>query len=290
MSIAVITCYYNPCGYRLVREKYWRFRECLGRCDFFCIEASWNRRWETDAAFHITAHDNQLMWQKERLLNILIDKLPSRYDRIVWIDADLILLDPDWLERAGAMLDKYPVGQPWSRFHILDSKGCISRSMYSASYKRHHQEITQYASPGLLWAARREVLADGLIDCHVIGGGDSMQLVAWLGPYSKNWTQEWMFRAINPEWRGPYLEQAQQALAKVQGQIGYCDGEVVHLYHGTRDNRKYVDRVKYLTDYCFDPTVHIKIGKNGLWSWTDKAHPEMVAKVKAYFNERLEDG
>ena len=45
--------------------------------------------------------------------------------------------------------------------------------MYSASYKRHHADIKEYATPGLCWAARREAIPDGLIDCHVVGGGDS---------------------------------------------------------------------------------------------------------------------
>lgn len=176
-------------------------------------------------------------------------------------------------------------GQPWSRFHLLDASGRISRSIHSACYKRHHPQLAEYACPGGCWAARREVLQGGLIDWNVVGGGDTMQLAAWTGVVD----QDWMLRFMNPEWRSVFNDAAKPAYEPVKGRLGYCEGELAHLYHGTRKNRRYVERVKYLTDYCFDPRKHLQIADNGLWSWSSAAHPEMVSRVRGYFGERLED-
>lgn len=78
----------------------------------------------------------------------------------------------------------------------------------------------------------------------------------------------------------------------MQGRIGCLDGEVVHLYHGTRENRRYQSRYRYLADHGFDPATDIERDESGLLRWTDRAlreKPTMVRQVAGYFLERRED-
>ena len=55
-----------------------------------------------------------VMWQKERLLNLTIDRVPDRYTKIVWVDADVLFTNPRWIVEASERLDDFPVIQPFS--------------------------------------------------------------------------------------------------------------------------------------------------------------------------------
>ncbi len=55
-----------------------------------------------------------VMWQKERLLNLTIDRVPDRYTKIAWVDADVLFTNPSWIVEASERLDEVPVIQPFS--------------------------------------------------------------------------------------------------------------------------------------------------------------------------------
>ena len=46
-----------------------------------------------------------LCWQKERLLNIGLDNLPSDCDRVAWLDGDIVFQNELWVREALEALD-----------------------------------------------------------------------------------------------------------------------------------------------------------------------------------------
>jgi hypothetical protein len=44
-----------------------------------------------DHVYRFRGHD--VMWHKERLLNLVINQLPAQYTKVAWIDADAIFPD-----------------------------------------------------------------------------------------------------------------------------------------------------------------------------------------------------
>lgn len=129
--LAVVTCHFNPCGYTRPRENYDRFAEGMaaGGVELFTVELAYD-----DDPFDLPGaqlrirgrRNRHLLWQKERLLNLLIAKLPAETEAIAWIDADLLFEDATgWAGAALEGLKHWPVLQPWSQCHYLDASGQI---------------------------------------------------------------------------------------------------------------------------------------------------------------------
>src|SRR5438876_7100513 len=112
----VITCFFNPCRYTTRLTNFFRFAASLeAHCiPWFAVECVFGDTYfELPRAANIKrVRAGSVMWQKERLLNLALKELvPVNFSRIVWLDADVIFAEPDWLVRTSLALDGYPVVQ-----------------------------------------------------------------------------------------------------------------------------------------------------------------------------------
>jgi hypothetical protein len=93
---------------------------------------------------------------------------------------------------------------------------------------------------------------------------------------------------MNEPWAEHYSSWARTCWESIRGNIGFTEGGVFHLWHGSLENRKYADRHKALRHFGFDPGQDIAIGSSGSWLW-DSPKPEMHRYVREYFESRRED-
>lgn len=56
-------------------------------------------------------------WQKEHQLNYLIARLPLRYDKVAWIDADVLYMHDAWACAAEVLLEQYGFAQLFEHVH-----------------------------------------------------------------------------------------------------------------------------------------------------------------------------
>ena len=42
---------------------------------------------------------SNVLWQKERLLNIALEHLPDNCTKVVWLDADTFFTNPNWVRK-----------------------------------------------------------------------------------------------------------------------------------------------------------------------------------------------
>jgi len=89
--------------------------------------------------------------------------------------------------------------------------------------------------------------------------------------------------------QGHYLDWARPYHDTVQGEVGYLDTDIFHLWHGDRVNRFYSERFEGFRSFNFNPFTDIAINRNGTWNW-NTVKPEMHEYVRAYFAARKEDG
>lgn len=79
----------------------------------------------------------------------------------------------------------------------------------------------------------------------------------------------------------------------MKGSLACVPGDVVHLYHGSRQNRQYVERYQIFHDHAYDPVRDVAIDpETGLLQWsaaTRERKPELVRRVALYFEQRRED-
>lgn len=123
-----------------------------------------------------------------------------------------------------------------------------------------------------------EVCVSGSNDCLMVKGMADCAL--------------YIERQLNSEWRTSIDAWARAVQAEIGGSFDYVPGAILHLYHGSRENRRYVERWTYQTDFAFDPQTDIDTDANGLLRWTEQAlaeKPEMVWRVREYFALRRGD-
>lgn len=281
--LAVITCHFNPCGYRRPIANYWRFRENLpSDLPLYTVELSFTGDFEIDDSIKIHGGPENVLWQKERLLNVALSHVPREYDAIAWVDADLLFDSPHWPTHTLEMLGQVYVGQLFERAIDLDEHGNAEKlSKSSAARRREH--TSGYTKPGYAWAARRSLLdRGGFFDSNIIGGGDVQMLAAWRGDSAGWMTRDWTTGRL-----ADYHDWASRQQV-TRGRVGYIPGTITHLWHGSRDNRQYIERESILVENQFDPLVDLAIDVNGLWRWaSDK--PDLHQRVADYFQSRRED-
>lgn len=285
MSLAFITTHFNPQRYQRVTAKYQRFRECLGRVPLYGVEISYDGHWETDLPWKILARPDQVLWQKERALNIALDRLPDQFDLVSWIDDDLIPLGDKFVSAIEVMLANVPVCQPFARIHYTDKHGHIVSSVESAASSWAGPSKCLHGVPGGWWAARREALAAGLLDFAITGACDALQLEAW----TRTRLSVGVSQILTAGELEAFSAYARKAYKHVRGTLGYCPTDCVHLFHGDMQQRQYRERHNWHLEAAFDPRRDLVIADNGLWRWTRDASPALVARVNKLFALRRED-
>jgi hypothetical protein len=286
----VITSFFNPAGYRRRLLNYRRFRAAL-QVPLAAVELSFTGSWELeehDADILIRVTDGDVMWQKERLLNQVITQLPPECEYVAWIDADVLMQDPDWPQQAVHALESMPLVQLFSRARDLEHDGAVPQASVPSVAALVLQGDTRVGSAkhGLAWGAKRSLLDRyGLYDSCVIGSGDNALMRAAYGMSElaiKN-------LQMSQSQRDHYLQWATGFYEEVQGQVGALPGEIHHLWHGSFDDRRYKLRHGDLALHDFDPVADICIGSDGAWRWASEK-PELHTLLGDYFQSRNDDG
>jgi hypothetical protein len=299
----LLTSYFNANGYQTKRQNYDLFRQRIEasglhlltvECAFgdspFALDAS-------PTVLQVRARD--VLWQKERLLNVALERLPPECSRIAWLDGDLLFVRPDWAVQTARLLDDYPVVQPFDRvirlprgqtFH--NGEGDVWHSFAAVCGRAPQQllrgDFAAHGHTGFAWAARREVFAEvGLYDACIAGSGDHMMAHAFCG----DWTSACIGRIIgeNNRHRDWFVTWSRRLYPRVRARVGVVPGTVLHLWHGDIGDRRYVRRNQELAAFGFDPATDLRRGASGCWEWaSDK--PDLHRWASDYFGQRHEDG
>jgi hypothetical protein len=304
-----LTAYFNPLRFRRRLMNYRAFRAHL-HVPLIAVELAYGPDFEledTDADILIRRRGRDVMWQKERLLNVALNTLPSTCDKVVWVDCDIVFEADDWGERLHALLDRFALVQAFSDVHhmsaswkagdagtsILFTQPSAVRAMASGTPAASILASRLPSGPGstnkgLAWAARRRLLdKGGLYDACILGGGDLALVSAVYGCF------EVAMRTMNDRQQEHYLAWARpwhaMLVAERACEAGFLDCGVRHLWHGDLEHRRYRERHDGLRPYDFDPFDDVAQDDEGIWRWSSDK-PEMHDYVRSYFASRQEDG
>jgi hypothetical protein len=302
-DLGLITCYFNPSGYETKLKNYQIFRDK--------IEHSGLKLWTIecvfgDADFTLPAssqvfqiRSNSVLWQKERLLNIAIQRLPKTIEKVAWLDCDILFSNPAWAIETSRLLETQSVVQPFMRvFRLPEGMQAYhgdAESWRSFAYVYHlNAELVkrgnfhQHGHTGLVWAGRRDWLEKyGLYDALVSGSADHMMAHAMCGDFPSPCVTRIM--GNDTSLRSHFMNWGKSVYEAIQGEIGYVQGAVLHLWHGDTENRKYITRHDELMNCQFDPERDICIGESGTWEWNGEQR-ELRKWAIEYFEQRQEDG
>ena len=183
----IVTTYYNPAGYRTKRANYERFAAPLHAAGIPLVTAECAfgaEPFELAAGPHvIQVRGRDVMWLKERLINLATTQLPATATKVAWLDADILFTNPAWARQTSALLDRWPLAQPHDRVGRM-ARGQLgfagrSRRSFACQLQRRPESArlggAAHGQPGIAWAARRDLIAKhGLYDAAILDGGDEL--------------------------------------------------------------------------------------------------------------------
>jgi hypothetical protein len=235
------------------------------------------------------------VWHKENMINLGIQRLPSDWKYVAWIDADVEFVRKDWVTETLQQLQHYMVVQMFEQAVDLGPRGEAMlvhqgfMKQYLAGAQRPVGKYSPYTHwhPGYAWAARREAIEalGGLYDVSVLGSGD--HLMAWgiLGENMLPNTMSEGYRKSLSDWMG-------RAERYIHRDVGFVPGTLLHYFHGKKADRKYRDRWKILEEAAFDPFLDLKRDWQGLYQLDVDGTPRMIKfrdDLRAYYRARNED-
>jgi hypothetical protein len=306
-TLWAITAYYNPARYGNKSVNYRRFRDGLWAAGvpLLTVEVAFeDQQFElrrTDADVLIRLRGRDVLWQKERILNLGFRHLPSECDKVAWLDADILLQNPGWASQTAKLLNEYQMVQPFSHCVRLrpgqstcdpgsltfgDGENQLFYGVAFGVYAHGNRTLTnhfEHGHPGYAWAARRELLErHGLFDANLLGNGDTDIAQAMFGNFDY-----WSLKKLGPQVQTKLKQWAGAVASDVRGSVSFVPGLLVHLWHGNLKDRLYHQLLTVLHE--FDPERDLMANpETGLYEWTD-ASQELREWSRAYFAARRED-
>jgi hypothetical protein len=297
-KLAVISCFFNPSRYLIQSKNCELFRKQFEKAgiDYYIIELCY------DGISDLPSRENiykifvdskfTVMWQKERLLNILIDKISLNYEYICISDCDIIINKINtWADKVIESFDGYNIVQPYATTSLLKNNNKIDKIKMSKGWAFSHkykQFLSRSFHPGHMIAFESNFIQkQKLYDYNIIGGGD-FSFFSLFSIYDefKLYVSEDFDKIFSPSLKEWVSKSTRQ-------KINYVDGSIIHLYHGKRRNRRYKLRNKIIARHNFNPVRDVQIcKKSGVFKWSEDVienRPDLINEIKNYFKTRRED-
>ncbi len=237
---------------------------------------------------HLGFSFHNYLWCKENLINLAVKYLPSSWNYIAWIDADITFLNPKWVEMTYRTLQDYDVIQLYDHCLNLGPCGEIIKTDKSFGYmNKIGKQWTQshkygFFHPGYAWACTKDAYEKmgGLIEFGILGSGDHHMALALINKV----------RMSHPHnISESYINCLTEFEIKCRGlKLGYVEGTLVHHWHGSIKNRKYVERWQILTQNNYNPRKDITKNGIGVLCYTENGM-RFNQLIKEYFESRNED-
>jgi hypothetical protein len=231
-------------------------------------------------AFHV--YGSSYLFQKENLLRILETKIPEKHTKLLFLDADIIFINPDWYNMLSEILETHDIAHCFNTAGWLDityKKVMKVADSYVKSDNKDRllwdETKIQYHS-GFGWAFTREWYNKaGFIDQAVIGSGD---LLFSYGLYGK--------RYRGSQDLSIYETSIQKWFEKIEDpKVTYLPVNIYHLFHGSLKKRQYESRNTILAGVKDINEILIK-NEDGVFELTDRTYD---AQLYEYFKQRMDD-
>lgn len=300
-ELCVITSYFNATGYTSKFNNYNIFVETLKRSgiSFFSGECAFQGREFQLPEVNFKFRANSILWQKERILNRIIQNLPKEYKYIAWIDADVLFTNEFWaIDTVKALqinnivqLFKNCVRLPQGHNYFQ----CEGEVYKSCGYITSNnpaildaERFDLHGHTGFAWAARREILEDcGLYESAIAGAADHLIFHAIYNDLDTLCLNK-LFKDCN-EQKDHFYKWADYFYKQVQGKFSYVDGNLYHLWHGSVADRRYAIRNQQLSDLNYNPADDLIYNQEMLEFSQTGRNKGLERFFINYFESRKED-
>jgi hypothetical protein len=306
--IWAVSCYFNFTKSKLRLKNFKIFKRNLDKHGIKLAVVEFS----PDSVFELNHNDTDLliqlkegdtMWQKERLLNIAVDKLPQDTDIVIVIDADVVFSDINTIGYIQKELEKKPIVQCFSLNAHINPEVVDAESVDFLSLNKDNDalflrgkrpgciyayEMTgnfQFGAAGYAWAFRYEIIkSTKLFEHNIIGGGDRVSASAFIGLYNP----PIIVAGINYSEYYSYFQKVKSAGIN-RDAVGYIDTLVYDLYHGSHEDRQYLQRHDILKNSNFDSSRDLIYSSGAPFKFSDSVNQTTKNQIIDYFYSRKEN-
>jgi hypothetical protein len=306
-NIWVVCSYFNFTKTPFRLKNFNIFRDNIkryGNLKLLCVEFSPSKCFEivaSDVDMLLQLSDGDIMWQKERLINIGIDALPENTDIVIICDADIVFTDDDFTEKLTKSLERYSAVQCFSIIRSLspnknetnfdyfnvDFNSLDAFALSAPSCIMTYSLYGNFAggAAGYMWAFNYKIIKNiKLFDINIIGSGDRVSAAAFIGLPLAPWLTVGGQNAVHYY---KYLNNVKNAGIN-RDTVGYIDMQIYDLYHGLHEDRKYNQRHAILQDMGFLPERDLISSKGAVHKFSEGFSQSSRDKIKNYFYSRNE--
>ena len=284
-KLHVILVISNPCLYArryiLLKEFIKRIEEEEEHVILYIVELCYGVQKfivTNNSVRHLQIRTKTPLWHKENMINLGVKLLPKNYKAFAWIDADIEFDSPTWaMDTLKILNGSKDIVQLFS--HAVDMYRDESNIQifngfgYSFCKKKTMKDLWH---PGFAWAITRKAYEKvGIFDKGILGSGDHVMARSLIN-------QAPLHADYHPDYNQSMLDYQEKAKHL---RLGYTPGIIRHYYHGSKKNRKYVERWQILIKHQFSPSQLTY--ENGIL--VPLFSDAFCDDILTYFKERKED-
>lgn len=297
-TLNVITPIFNSARYKSRIRLYNEFADRVEHAGakLWTVEVAFGNR-----PFEVTydSHPNHLqlrsiheLWHKERMCNLMAQRLPMDNSPIAIVDSDLNFMNPNWVDETIQQLQHYEVVQMFAEsINLAPNHNWLNGprigwvEAHEKGMKLTHSNYASMPHPGFAWAFNRSAWdhLGGLLDQAILGSADLHMARALLSNVSDS-----LPAGLSNGYREMLEIWANRAKTHIRGDVGVVPGLVAHYWHGKRADRRYMERWQVLQKHNYCPIKHLKKDWSGLDQFTDSA-TALSHDIRRYFAQRNED-
>jgi hypothetical protein len=292
--IAVIS---NIC---LFKKRYHLIREFMRRMEFennvilYIVELAYGSQpfaiTSATNPHHLQIRTEHAIWHKENMINLGVRQLlPSTWKAFAWIDSDVDFDNNDWaLDTLKILNGARDIVQLFSHAIDMNQEEETMNVYNSFSYQFCHgypysHKFPNYWHPGYAWACTRKAYEKmgGLFELGILGASDHIMSFCLMNKGGQS---------INDKYSEDFKSEISQFQKRVKRlRLGYVPGVIRHFFHGSKANRKYIERNEILLRYNYSPSLHLTKTPQGLLIPSPHFPHAFKNEILEYFQQRNED-
>ena len=301
-ELALVCCYFNPCNYVSKYFNFLNFWQDITKTDgvdIYVIES-----YDNNSKFRLSKNIkncesvffDHTYWQKEQLLNILINKYKHKYKYIGWIDGDVKFVNFNWLDNIKVKLQSHSMVQIASDVEKeTNFKQSVNKN-HTIAYKlsQHcelNSEILHYrqGEPGYGFVYTTSLFSESTYPLYqkaICGSGDFLNIIGYLEfPNFENYINNDRFFQRQPHFMNDFIDWRKHNTLLYK--VGCANNTITVGYHGSLKNRKYIERETILRTHNYIPNKDIElISETGMYNIKTES---LRQSILSYFKSRNED-
>ena len=296
-NLHVVAVISNIC---LFKKRYQLMREFMRRMEFennvilYVVELAYGNQpfamTSNKNPRHLQIRTKDAIWHKENMINSGVRKLlPPDWKAFAWIDADIDFDNNCWaLDTLKILNGSKDIVQIFSHAVDMDQNEETMNVYNSFAYQFSHglqysHKFPNYWHPGYAWACTRQAYEKmgGLFELGILGASDHIMSFCLTNKG---------IQSVNDKYSDDFKNKILSFEKRVKRlRLGYVPVTIRHFFHGSKINRKYIERNEILLRYNYSPSIHISYDENGIMVPSKDFPKEFLDEIMQYFKQRNED-